>query len=103
MAQWGNGLAVRLPTTVVEALDLKPGDNIEIHVAGERAFAVEKPPGARELLAGLRKYVAGYPPISSSTGWTRMNENRIINLRRKCGKIRHNRLTCCAVIVKSTG
>ena len=61
VAKWGNSLAVRLPATVVEALALKPGDNIEIHLAGERSFAVEKTPGARELLARLRKFRGRLP------------------------------------------
>ena len=34
VAKWGNSLAVRLPAVVVDALDLKEGDEIEIHVAG---------------------------------------------------------------------
>jgi antitoxin component of MazEF toxin-antitoxin module len=34
----GNSLAVRLPATVVEVLELKEGDQIEIRVAGEREF-----------------------------------------------------------------
>ena len=61
VAKWGNSLAVRLPATVVEALDLKPGDHIDIHVVGERAFEVSKGPGARELLARLRKYRGRLP------------------------------------------
>lgn len=61
VAKWGNSLAVRLPATVVEALDLKPGDNIDIHVVGDRTFAVEKAPGARELLARLRKFRGRLP------------------------------------------
>ena len=61
VAKWGNSLAVRLPATVVEALDLKPGDNIDIHVTGDRAFEVSKAPGARELLARLRKYRGRLP------------------------------------------
>ena len=61
VAKWGNSLAVRLPATVVEALGLKPGDHIDIHVQGERTFAVEKAPGARELLARLRKYRGRLP------------------------------------------
>jgi len=61
VAKWGNSLAVRLPATVVEALDLKPGDNIEIHVRGDRSFAIAKAPGAREMLARLRKYRGRLP------------------------------------------
>jgi antitoxin MazE len=40
VAKWGNSLAVRLPATVVEALNLKPGDSIDIHIAGARSFAI---------------------------------------------------------------
>jgi antitoxin MazE len=61
VAKWGNSLAVRLPASVVEALDLKPGDNITIHVAGDRSFAIEKAPGTRELLARVRKFRGRLP------------------------------------------
>ena len=29
VSRWGNSLAIRLPASVVEALDLKEGDSIE--------------------------------------------------------------------------
>ena len=61
VAKWGNSLAVRLPATVVEALHLKPGDNSDIHVRGDRSFAIEKAPGARDLLARIRKYRGRLP------------------------------------------
>jgi antitoxin MazE len=54
-------LAVRLPASIVEALHLKEGDDIEIHVVGAHAFGVKKAPGARELLARLRKYRGRLP------------------------------------------
>ena len=38
VAKWRNSLVVRLPAAVVEAVDLKPGDDIEIHVHGECVF-----------------------------------------------------------------
>jgi antitoxin MazE len=41
---------------VVEALQLKEGDHIEIRVSGERKFEVTCSGSARELLARLRKY-----------------------------------------------
>lgn len=59
--KWGNSLAVRLPASLVEALDLRLGDNVDIHISGDRAFSVEKTPGARELLASLRKYRGRLP------------------------------------------
>jgi antitoxin MazE len=61
VSKWGNSLAVRLPAAVVEALALKEGDEIEIHVAGARVFEVRRRPGARELLARLRKFRGRLP------------------------------------------
>lgn len=61
VARWGNSLAVRLPAVVVEALSLKEGDEIEIHVAGTRVFQIKKRPGAREMLAKLRKFRGRLP------------------------------------------
>lgn len=61
VAKWGNSLAVRLPASVVEALQLKEGDNIEIQVAGARSFGIAKAPTARELLSRLRKYRGRLP------------------------------------------
>jgi len=61
VAKWGNSLAVCLPAAVVEAQGLKEGDNIEIQVAGARAFEVSKSPSNRELLARLRKYPGRMP------------------------------------------
>jgi len=61
IAKWGNSLAVRLPSVVVEALNLKEGDDIEIHVVGTRRFQIKKSPGARELVTRLRKYRGRLP------------------------------------------
>lgn len=61
VARWGNSLAVRLPAVVVEALNLKVGDNIEIQVAGERSFDVQRASSPRELLSSLRKYRGRLP------------------------------------------
>ena len=56
-----SGLAVRLPVSVVEALGLQEGDDIEIEVADRRAFEIRKKPEARELLARLRQYRGRLP------------------------------------------
>lgn len=54
VAKWGNSLAVRLPTAVVEALELKEGDQIEIRIAGAREFEVQRDRSREEALARLR-------------------------------------------------
>jgi antitoxin MazE len=61
VAKWGNSLAVRLPASIVDALDLKEGDEIEIHVADEREFGVSRKPGREELLKRLRAFRGHLP------------------------------------------
>lgn len=55
VAKWGNSLAVRLPAGLVDALDLKAGDHIEIQIVGERRLEVEKARSPLELLERLRR------------------------------------------------
>jgi antitoxin MazE len=54
VAKWGNSLAIRLPASVVEALQLQEGDDIEVVIDTPRTFAVRKKPGAQALLESLR-------------------------------------------------
>jgi antitoxin MazE len=54
ISKWGNSLAIRLPAAVVEALDLKEGDDIDIRVAGERAFDVERDRTRERALERIR-------------------------------------------------
>ena len=61
VAKWGNSLAIRLPRSVVEVLGLKEGDSIEIHAAGPRSFAIEKPHTSKQLLERLRTYRGRLP------------------------------------------
>lgn len=75
VSRWGNSLAVRLPAAVVEALDLKEGDRIEIQIAGRNTFEISKSPGRRELLARLRKF-RGRMPASFKFDRLAANERR---------------------------
>jgi antitoxin MazE len=61
VSKWGNSLAVRLPAAVVEALKLKEGEEIQIHVAGARALEIARKPTTLELLRRLRKYRGQIP------------------------------------------
>lgn len=61
VSKWGNSLALRLPAAIVEALEIKEGDNIEIVVSESRKFEVRKSPGARELLQKLKKFRGKLP------------------------------------------
>jgi antitoxin MazE len=55
-------LAVRLPASIVHALDLKEGDSIEIRVAGKRDFEVSRDKSREWALARLRKLQRPLPP-----------------------------------------
>ena len=61
VSKWGNSLAVRLPASVVRALELKEGDQIELHLASHRTLEVAKVPGRGDLLKRLRKYRGALP------------------------------------------
>ncbi len=62
VSKWGNSLAIRLPAAVVEALELKAGDDIEIQVAGTRAFEVSRDRSRQRALENLRKLRRPFPP-----------------------------------------
>ena len=55
VSKWGDSLAVRLPASLVQALDLKEGEEVELHLVGERSFELVKKAGPPELLARLRQ------------------------------------------------
>lgn len=55
VAKWGNSLAIRLPAAVVEALDLKDGDEIEIRVAADRIFDVARDRSREHALRRIRE------------------------------------------------
>ena len=63
VGKWGNSLAVRLPTAVVEALGLKEGDEIEIEVADDvRTFRVARDRSGDAALEALRALGWRLPP-----------------------------------------
>ncbi|SAK56385.1 AbrB family transcriptional regulator [Caballeronia temeraria] len=61
VAKWGNSLAVRLPASVVDALDLKEGDDIEIYAHSSGAFSVTRKPTVAERIQRLRHYRGRLP------------------------------------------
>ena len=61
VSKWGNSLAVRFPAGLVQALDLQEGEEIELHLVGDRAFEVSKKPAVKELLARLHQFRGRLP------------------------------------------
>lgn len=62
VGRWGDGLAVRLPTSVVEALSLKEGDEIAVEVAGKDTISVKRGLTREEALKTLRSLDLKLPP-----------------------------------------
>ncbi len=61
VSKWGNSLAIRLPASVVKALELNEGDEVEVFVADERAFELRKKPTKQAILKRLRKFRGKLP------------------------------------------
>jgi len=61
VAKWGNSLAVRLPAALVEALELREGDDIDINIADSREFIIARKPGREEFLKRLRAFRGRLP------------------------------------------
>ena len=55
VSKWGNSLAVRFPAGLVQALGLKEGEEIDLHLVGSRSFEVVKKPSVTELLDRLHQ------------------------------------------------
>ena len=62
VGKWGNSLAVRLPSAVVDALELKEGDDIEISVGTDRKFEVSRDRSREEAIAGIHALGLRLPP-----------------------------------------
>ncbi len=56
VAKWGNSLAVRLPKKLVDAMKLKPGDEIEVVKAEGREVAVEKIDRRERFLKAMEQF-----------------------------------------------
>ncbi|NML74615.1 AbrB/MazE/SpoVT family DNA-binding domain-containing protein [Rhizobium sp. S-51] len=54
VAKWGNSLAIRIPATVAEALDLKAGDEISVRVSESRTFEIARDDSRAQALERIR-------------------------------------------------
>jgi antitoxin MazE len=61
VVKWGNSLAVRFPDTLVQSLDLKEGEEIDLHPTGAKAFEISKKPSSTEFLFRLHQFRGRLP------------------------------------------
>lgn len=57
IAKWGNSLAIRIPASVVEALKLREGDEIEVRLPADgQIFEIGRKPKPSDFLVRIRKF-----------------------------------------------
>jgi antitoxin MazE len=61
VSKWGNSLAIRLPISVVRALELREGDDIEVYIADDRVFQIKRKPGRDAVFERLRNFRGKLP------------------------------------------
>ena len=76
VSRWGNSLAVRLPTALVNQLGLKEGDDVEMALAGSRAFTVERKMTRDEASEALKTLRQSLPPLSADFKFDREEANQ---------------------------
>lgn len=75
VTKWGNSLAVRIPASVVKALNLKAAEEIEIRVAGKREFEIVRDRSAEAAIETLRRLQRPLPKGFKFDRW-QANERR---------------------------
>ena len=61
VAKWGNSLAVRLPSALVEAQEIAEGDEIELIPSGSGKFEVSPDERRRQALMEMRRLSVPLP------------------------------------------
>ncbi|MDR3090448.1 MAG: AbrB/MazE/SpoVT family DNA-binding domain-containing protein [Desulfobulbaceae bacterium] len=65
VARWGNDLALRLPDSLVQALNLNEGDDVEVRVMDERVLGIARDDARTSALQRLKALRKPLPP-----GWS---------------------------------
>jgi antitoxin MazE len=60
-AKWGNSLAIRIPSDVVEKLGISPNEEVEIRVTGENSFEVTRDRRRQDAIEAIRKLAVPLP------------------------------------------
>lgn len=62
VAKWGNSLAVRIPTVVVDALELKEGDDVTVRIAEDRVFEIARNDARQKAFERIKAFKLKLPP-----------------------------------------
>jgi antitoxin MazE len=62
VSKWGNSLAVRLPKSIIDTLQLKEGDEVDLVATNKRTFEVRRMMTREEALEAMRSLRRPLPP-----------------------------------------
>src|SRR6516162_9006735 len=66
VSKWGNSLAIRLPGSVVQALELKEGDEVEVHVAESGLLTLRETAAVSVRWSASARFAKSCLPTGSS-------------------------------------
>ena len=61
VSKWGNSLAIRIPSAVVQILQLKEGDEVTLRIADERTFEMERNSSRQKALERIKAFARPLP------------------------------------------
>lgn len=61
VAKWGNSLAIRIPSSVVDALELKEGDEVDVRVGDDRALEIGKEDRRQKAIEKIKSFKIQLP------------------------------------------
>ena len=62
IAKWGNSLAVRIPKTLADDLELKEGDEVEVVAKDSRTVEIRRAMTREEAIEEIKKLQRPLPP-----------------------------------------
>ena len=78
VAKWRNVLVVPLPRTVIEELELKEGDEIEIVVTGKRQLGIARDDRRKGRSSDYARSSVPFQRISSMIAMKQTNANAVV-------------------------
>jgi antitoxin MazE len=61
VAKSGNSLAIRIPSSVVDALELKEGDEVDVRVGNDRALEIGKDDRRQKAIEKIKSFKIKLP------------------------------------------
>lgn len=61
VAKWGDSLAIRIPSSIADALGLKEGDEVDVHIGDNHTSPIEQDEGRLEAIEKIKSFKIELP------------------------------------------